>query len=247
MSDTEIKRDAGTGTETPRSTVDAMRAAGPYVVPMFGYLVLTSLEGYLPAAAGGKPSPRWYPLAYAAKVAIVAVLMVACRSAWRDLAPRPKLGALALAVALGLLVTAAWVGLDGLYPTFGLSGTRAAFDPTALKPPARWAFVAVRLLGLVVLVPLFEELFWRSFLIRWLIDDDFTRVPIGRVTPTAAAVSSVLFAAVHPEWLPALLTGLAWAWLLRRTRSVTACVVSHATANLSLGLYVLATGHWKFW
>ena len=169
---------------------------------MFGYLLLTTVEGYLPTAAGGRPSPIWYPLAYTAKVAIVAALMWACRSTWRDLSPRPSLASLALAVGLGLLVTALWVGLDGHYPTFAINGTRSAFDPTILPPAPRWAFVVVRLLGLVVLVPIFEELFWRSFLIRWLVDDDFTRVPIGKVTPLAAVVSSVIFGAVHPEWLP---------------------------------------------
>ena len=56
------------------------------------------------------------------------------------------------------------------------------------------------------------------------------------------------FATAHPEeWLPAFLTGLAWAWLLHRPRSVSACVVSHMAANLALGVYVLATGAWKFW
>ena len=90
----------------------------------------------------------------------------------------------------------------------------------ALEPGPRWAFIVVRMLGLVVLVPLIEELFWRSFLIRWLIDPDFQKVPIGRVTPMAAAVTSVVFALVHPEWLPALLTGALWAWLLWQTRSL---------------------------
>ena len=228
---------------------DPFRAIVPYVVPMFGYLTLTTLEGYLPTAAGGAPSPLWYPAAYALKVAVVAGLMVAYRSTWRDLAPWPGVRNLALSMALGLAVTVVWVGLDGYYPKFGISGSRAEFNPNVLSRGARWAFVAVRLLGLVVLVPVFEELFWRSFLIRWLVadSDDFTRVPIGRVTPLAAAITSVLFALVHPEWLPALLTGLAWAWLVWHTRSLTACVVSHATANLALGLYVLATGAWKFW
>jgi CAAX prenyl protease-like protein len=216
---------------------------------MFAYLALSSLEGYLPSGAGGRPSPFWYPLAYALKVAVVAALMWAGRSTWRDLSPRPgpRALALALAVALGLLVVVAWVGLDGLYPKLSATGSRAAFDPTVLPPAARWAFVAVRLRGLVVLVPVFEELFWRSFLIRWLIDDDFRRVPIGRVTPRSAIATGVMFGMVHPEWLPAVLTGLAWAWLLARTRSLSACVVSHATANLALGVYVLATGDWKFW
>jgi CAAX prenyl protease-like protein len=236
-----------TATEKPPATPASTRALVPYAIPMAGYLVLTTIEGYLPTAAGGGPSPFWYPLAYAVKVAVVAALMWVCRSTWRDLRPWPGVAAIALAVGMGLAVTAVWVGLDGYYPTFALSGTRAAFDPGVLSPAARWSFVVLRLLGLVVLVPVFEELFWRSFLIRWLIAEDFTNVPIGRVTPLAAVVSSVLFGAVHPEWLPGVLTGLAWAWLLRRTRSVSACVVSHATANLALGLYVLATGAWKFW
>jgi hypothetical protein len=98
-------------------------------------------------------------------------------------------------------------------------------------------------------VPLFEELFWRSFAIRYLVDpDDFTRAPIGRVTPMAAGATAVVFAMAHPvEWLPAVLTGLVWAWLVHRTKSVSACVVSHVTANLALGIYVLTTHEWKFW
>jgi uncharacterized protein len=236
-----------TETKSQTPTADPTRAIFPYAIPMFGYLVLTTLEGYLPAGADGQPSPVWYPLAYTAKVALVAVLMWASRSTWRDLSPRPSLGALALAVAVGLLVIVAWVGLDGYYPKFPITGTRSAFDPNVLPPVARRFFVAVRLLGLVGLVPVFEELFWRSFLIRWLIADDFTQVPIGRVTPLAAVVSSVIFGLVHPEWLPGVLTGFAWAWLLWYTKSLSACVVSHSTANLALALYVLATGDWKFW
>ncbi|HEU5117930.1 MAG TPA: CPBP family glutamic-type intramembrane protease, partial [Isosphaeraceae bacterium] len=62
----------------------------------------------------------------------------------------------------------------------------------------------------------------------------------------AALITSALFALAHPEWLPALLTGLLWAGLLWWSRSVLACVLSHATANLGLGLYVLATGEWSY-
>ena len=221
----------------------------PYVAPMAAFLLLTAAEGLLPTATGGAgPRPTWYAIAYVAKVAVVSAVAWSCRSTWRDLKPWPGPVALGLAIGLGFGVTVLWVGLERLpYPRFAPSGSRSAFDPYLLPTAARFGFLAARLYGLVVLVPLIEELFWRSFLMRWVIDPDFTRVPIGRVTPVAAAVTSGLFAAEHPEWLPALLTGLAWAWLLHRTRSVSACVASHLAANLGLGLYVLATGDWKFW
>jgi CAAX prenyl protease-like protein len=102
-----------------------------------------------------------------------------------------------------------------------------------MSPAWRLGFYAARLTGLVLLVPLIEELFWRSFLIRWLIDPDFRRVTIGRVTLMSAGVTSVLFALAHPEWLPALLTGALWAWLLHQTKSLGACVISHVVANLA--------------
>jgi CAAX prenyl protease-like protein len=262
---------------------------------MATFLVLTYLEDWLPKGAEG-PHPTYYPLYYAFKIAAVAVtcwlgrsawgdlrplpawkalglaiglgslvtalwvgldfrialVVYACwlgRSAWGDLTPWPGWKTLGLAVGLGMLVTALWVGLDGVYPVFGGVGSRAAFNPNTLPTAPKIGFLAVRLLGLVLVVPLFEELFWRSFVIRWIIDpDDFRRVPVGRVTLTAGAITATLFAVEHPaEWLPALLTGALWAWLLQRTRSVSACFVSHAVANLGLGIYVLATGQWKFW
>ena len=219
----------------------------PYVVPMAGFLALTAMEGYLPTGPGGAPSPVWYPLGYTLKVVAVAALVWVCRGILRDLSPRPTAAGVALSIGLGLAVMAVWVGLDGRYPELTILGKRTAFDPAAMKPAARRAFLSVRMLGLVVLVPLIEELFYRSFLMRWMVDPDYTRVPIGRVTPLGLGVTTAVFGFSHPEWLPAVLTGLAWGWLVARTRSVSACVLSHAVANLALGVYVLATGQWKFW
>ncbi|WP_435007599.1 CAAX prenyl protease-related protein [Tundrisphaera lichenicola] len=220
----------------------------PYVLPMATFLILTSAEDWLPKGTAG-PHPTYYPVSYAFKIAVVAFTCWLTRSTWRDLSPRPPISRLLLASAIGLLVTALWVGLDGFYPTFGGMGARAAFDPNVLTPGSKVAFLAVRMLGLVLIVPFFEELFWRSFVMRWIIDPErFEDVPIGRVTPIAAVVTAALFAVEHPaEWLPALLTGAIWAWLLHRTKSVLACFVSHAVANLGLGIYVLTTGQWKYW
>jgi CAAX prenyl protease-like protein len=218
----------------------------PYVAPMFAYVGLTALEGYVPQLLGNT-SPALYPMTYAVKLVLVVLLAWYYRATWRDFRPLPRAATIILAVLTGLVVCALWVGLDGHYPTFTYLGSRSAFDPFALGAPARWAFICVRLLGLVVVVPVVEELFWRSFLLRWTIDNEFLRVPIGKVTPMAAAVTSAFFALAHPEWLPALLTGALWAWLLWLTRSLSACLLSHATANLALGVYVIVTHDWKFW
>ncbi len=220
----------------------------PYVAPMAVFLVLTTAEGWLPAPSGTSPK-TFYPPFYALKIVLVALTCWLTRSTWSDLKPWPGWKATALAIGLGVLVTVLWVGLDEYYPVFDKVGTRAAFNPNLLNPGAKLGFLAVRMIGLVLIVPFFEELFWRSFVVRWIIDPDrFREVPIGQVTPLAGAITAGLFALEHPaEWLPALLTGALWAWLLHRTRSVSACFVSHAVANLGLGVYVLSSGEWKFW
>jgi len=218
----------------------------PYIAPMLVFLALTYMEGGLVRGDSGGAVFR-YPLVYAVKIALVAAVVWGSRSAWKDLRPWPGARDSMLAVVVGLAVTVLWVGLDRHYPLLPFVARRVGYDPTALPAPERAFFLAVRFLGLVAIVPLVEELFWRSFVMRWIVHQDFWKVPLGTVTPLAAFITSVLFSLEHPEWLPALLTGLAWAWLLRRTRSVFACYLSHAVANLALGIYVLVSGAWRFW
>lgn len=239
-----------TGTEpaTDGPSSSTLTPWWPYVLPMAVFMVLTSLEGTLPKGTDGGPHPTWYPIAYAVKLVAVIAMLAIGHVALRDLRPKPDLIGWLLAAGLGLAVLVMWVGLERLpYPKWAAAGSRQAFDPYVLSPTPRGLFLAARFLGLVVVVPVMEELFWRSFVVRWVIDPNFGRVPIGRMTPMAAGISSALFAAAHPEWLPALLTGLAWAWLLWKSRSLLACVVSHAVTNLGLGLYVLSTGSWELW
>ena len=192
----------------------------PYILPLASFLAATALEGSV--------SPTWYPAAYALKLVLVVVCLWFSRRTLLDLLPLPSLTSIALAIVAGLLVTALWIGLDGLYPEIKALGQRTAFDPEPLKPVSRFFFLGVRMIGLVLVVPLIEELFYRSFLMRWIINGDISQVPIGKVTPLALAVTAGVFAASHPEWLPALLTGLIWGGLVARTKSVSTCVLSHA-------------------
>jgi CAAX prenyl protease-like protein len=213
---------------------------------MLAFLLLTAAEGFLPQSEGAV-RPNAYALFYTFKVLVVTIVAVRCRSTWRDLGPRPSVPWIAAAMAIGALVIALWIGLDGRYPALPLQEKREGFDPGTLAPGWRALFLVVRLYGLVVVVPLIEELFWRSFLIRWIARPRFREVPIGTVTWIGVLITSGLFALAHPEWLPALLTGLIWAGLLRLSRSVATCWISHLTANLLLGLHVLAHSAWGFW
>ena len=142
------------------------------------------------------------------------------------------LRSLVLAIVAGLIVFELWVGLEGWYPELPFLGKRTGLDPDTLTPAWKWPFIVVRFFGsgdpgapdrraVLAVVP--DPLADRS--------RTSAKVPIGRVTPLAAGVTSVVFAFAHPEWLPALLTGLLWAGLLWQTRSVSACVLSHAVAN----------------
>jgi CAAX prenyl protease-like protein len=107
--------------------------------------------------------------------------------------------------------------------------------------------VALRLVGLVAVVPLMEELFWRSFLMRWIDKRDFLAADPRRTTFLAIAVSSALFATAHTQWLAGLLAGAVYAGLFVGIGNLRASIASHATTNTLLGGWILANRHWSFW
>jgi uncharacterized protein len=208
---------------------------GPFV--LFG--VLTMLEGYVPAG--------WYPLVYSAKVIAVTASLIAAGAARRDISPSSR--GVASSILIGLAVFAAWVGVDTWVPYPHL-GSRIGFNPfTALAHPswAAAAFLCVRFYGLVLVVPVMEELFMRSFLLRYFTSPDISKVPIGTFSASAFWIVAGLSALSHPEWLVAIIASVAYALLLRRTRRLFDVVVAHATTNAALGIYVVLTGDWKYW
>lgn len=236
-----------TATESPLEAPPAPGVDGtaarewiPYVAPMALFLALTFAEGKVPEAQ--------YPAFYALKAVVVTVALALCARRWRgEIRPEPRV--LLPALAVGLLVFAEWVWLDKLipYPHFG---TRTAYDPfeKIADPTLRAGFLAVRLYGLAVMVPLMEEVFWRSWLLRFVTDQEkWPALPVGAFSTVALVVMSGMFAAAHPEWLVAAVCAVAYALLLRRTRSLFAVIVAHAVTNLTLGVYVLLTGDWKYW
>jgi uncharacterized protein len=228
------------------STTDGTGAARPardwigYVAPMALFLLITTLlEAQFPAQYVG---------IYLAKVVVVTGALIACRRAWQqDI--RPDARVLLPAILVGLAVFAEWILVDRYTPPLSFLGKRTAFDPFAQISDGtlRSLFIATRFFGLAVMVPIMEEVFWRSFLLRYLTKEDFRSVPIGTFSAMAFAIVAGAFGFAHPEWLAAIICAVAYGLLLRQTRSLFACIVAHAVTNFALGVYVLVTRQWHFW
>jgi hypothetical protein len=109
-------------------------------------------------------------------------------------------------------------------------------------------FVLLRVAASVGLVPVVEELFWRGWLMRWLISNDFLKVPLGTYAPTAFWIVAALFAFEHgPYWEVGLAAGIVYNWWIVRTRNLSDCILAHAVTNGLLAVYVLAMGQWQYW
>lgn len=83
---------------------------------------------------------------------------------------------------------------------------------------------------------------------RWLIHNDFHRVPLGTYAPFAFWTTAVLFAAEHGSyWDVGLLTGIIYNFWMIRTKSVANCILMHAVTNAILSGYVIAAAQWQYW
>jgi hypothetical protein len=92
-----------------------------------------------------------------------------------------------------------------------------------------------------------EELFWRSFLIRYIISPDFMKMPIGHFTWLSFILTTILFGFEHNLWFAGMMAGAAYNLILYYTKSIAQCILAHAVTNFCLGFYVCYTGQWQLW
>jgi CAAX prenyl protease-like protein len=154
----------------------------------------------------------------------------------------------ALAFAVGVLIFLLWISPQEF---FGFPPRTVGFNPNifANQSPLYWPTVFFRFLRLVIVVPFVEEIFWRGFLLRYLIDERFDAVPFGKFSQLSFWSVSIAFGLAHsmPDWIAAIVTGMAYNAVAYRTKSLTSCVVVHAVTNLLLGLWIMRTQQWGFW
>jgi len=208
---------------------------------MGAFLVITWL---------GSQFPDYFPIAYAVKTLVAAVLLWVL---WPHFT-RITWDYFWVGVLVGVVGVVQWIGTEELllrvWPSYPRAGGEV-FNPFKEIESPVWLglFIAVRWMGPTLVVPLMEELFWRDLLWRSLIaPNDFKLARVGEWDRTAFVVVAVLFATVHMQmWATSVVYALMIGGLLVATGSLGACILAHAVTNFLLGAYVLVTQDWKYW
>jgi CAAX prenyl protease-like protein len=157
--------------------------------------------------------------------------------------PRRAVSATLVAlVAFGL-----WVSPQAF---FGAPPRLGGFSLDLLRSPALyWSEVILRFVRLIIVVPLVEEIFWRSFLLRFFINENFDQVRFGTFSWFSFTLVTLGFALSHSaaDWIPALASGALYNAVAYRTKTLSSCIFAHALTNLLLGVWIVETKQWGFW
>ncbi|MEO6969621.1 MAG: CAAX prenyl protease-related protein [Chthoniobacterales bacterium] len=151
-------------------------------------------------------------------------------------------------IGVALLVFVLWIApQEFLHFPARLTGFNP--DTFAGTTAQYWTTLALRFLRLVLVVPLVEELFWRGFLLRFLIAERFQSVPFGSFSWLSFTLVMLAFGFSHAiaDWPAAFITGALYNVVAYRTKSLTSCVLAHSLTNLVLGLWIMSTKQWGFW
>jgi CAAX prenyl protease-like protein len=222
------------------------RAARIRILPFAAYLLFIVIGDALERQGVPRDTLRWL---YPAKIAFVALLLALF---WRryDELSRPHLSRFLrtplpalIALATGMVVLALWVSLGAGWMVVG---TPSGYDP---RDDGRidWLLVAFRLAGAALVVPIMEELFWRSFLMRWVDAPDFESVEPSQPSIKSFVITVLLFGFEHNLWLAGIVAGAAYSLLYMRHRNLWSPILAHAVTNGMLGVWVVRTGSWSYW
>ncbi len=203
---------------------------------------------FLPAGqvlAGLLPGVDLRPL-YGVQIGLTAISLAVFWRQYGELRVRSaiRIQDTMLAALFGVLIFVLWITLDHPFLLLGEMG--GGFDPRN-DGRVDLSLAIVRVLGASLVVPVMEELFWRSFLARWVDRPSFLEQPPQRISLKAIALTSALFAVEHTLWFAGLVAGIAYAWLYRRTGNLWVPVMAHMVTNSILAAWVLHTGSWQYW
>lgn len=226
------------------TSTDERRALRAYTMPMGVFIAGLMLVSLLKRAGAGPwlETPEYW--IYPIQTLACAAVLLRYRHGYELARPRRVL----FTIAIAALVFVLWISPQAF---LGLDPRIEGYNPEAFgnRPALYWTLLLFRFLRMVVIVPFVEEIFWRGFLLRYLINERFTKVPSGAFTWFSFTGVAIGFMLVHstPDWPAALITGALYNFVAYRTKSLGACVLAHAITNLLLGLWIMQTRQWGFW
>ena len=213
-----------------RSTVQ--NPATPYLAPLFAILATALISRSL------MDDFEWF---YPLRVVAAAVALWCFRRSYRKLDWRVSWQAL----AIGGLVFSIWITLDYV------SGWQRSSMPLrlALSSGSRQLiWIAFRVCGAVITVPIAEELAYRGFLLRRVSAREFESVDWTRFSWLPVLISSLAFGILHGErWIAGTIAGIFYAVAVTRRGRIGEAVLAHAATNGLIALWVLYGQNWQLW
>ena len=183
---------------------------------------------------------------YLAKVISVIIALAYFWSRYDELRIKPPAQDFIYAGVAGMIVFVIWIFP---YPSWLASGREVAGINPMLEQMTlqNILWMTTRVLGATLIVSVMEELFWRSFIMRWFDNKDFLVVDPGKITAFAYIGSACLFALEHHLWLAGLFAGLVYGELYKTYKNIWIPIFAHAVTNGMLGIWVVLTGNWQYW
>ena len=183
---------------------------------------------------------------YLIKIISVIIALACFWHRYDELRIKPPVQDFIYAGVAGMIVFVIWIFP---YPSWLASGKEVAginpmLDQMTLQ---NLLWMTTRVLGATLIVSVMEELFWRSFIMRWFDSKDFLAIDPGKITSFAYVGSACLFALEHHLWLAGLFAGLVYGELYKTYKNIWIPIFAHAVTNGILGIWVVLTGNWQYW
>ena len=208
------------------------RANDPLVLPSLAPLVAL-LAAILLTSAFSADFDWLYPLRVLAVVAVLALC-------WKPLALWP-LRCRTEPLIAGFAVALLWIAL---VPRDDDTASHFTAQLGDASPALAALWLALRIVGACITVPIAEELGFRGYLLSVL-----SGIPVrlvGRIPLSVLAVvgSSLAFGFLHGAWLAGSLAGLVYAIVRLRSDSIVDPIVAHALTNALIFFYAAYSGDW---
>jgi uncharacterized protein len=161
------------------------------------------------------------------------------RPSWRGMTS----SSVVMALVAGFAVIVFWIAVGPLFRI----GTPTTVNPVPQDPTLGALWLLSRFVGAALLVPIIEELFWRSYLARRIDVVEVDRLSPHHLSWRAIIASSIAFGLEHSEVLAGAVSGVVFCWLYKRYGDLRVAVLAHAVANGILFAYVVKFSAFGFW